>query len=93
MDLQEAAPKAEETKTEFKTVRVQGKERKVLVLGKKEEKKLTEEEERLKKEKIALEKFEEKLKQKSKAEGDEIEEDFPVIELTELMADLKLDTQ
>ena len=60
-------------------------------MGKKEEKKLTEEEIRLKMEKKALEKFQEKLKEKSKEEGDEIEDDFPVIELTELMADLKLD--
>lgn len=91
MELKEQSAPPEETKTEFKTVKVQGKERKVLVMGKKEEKKLTEEEIRLKMEKKALEKFQEKLKEKSKEEGDEIEDDFPVIELTELMADLKLD--
>ncbi len=82
--------KAEE-KTEFKLVKVAGKERKVLVLAKKGDAEPTPSEEKLQKEKEALTKYEKALKDKSKREGEEIEEDFPVIELTELMADMRLE--
>ena len=84
----------EEEKTEspgYKTLKVQGKDRKVLVLSKKSPSQLSEEEKRKKIEREALQKYEAAMIKAGREEGEELEENFPIVELNELMADMKLE--